>query len=147
MIVLTPKDRVLVTLTEYPELKFWISPLTYQQRAELASLKEGIKDGIDAKKSLELAYKSLKFALKEVEGVKLLDGKNFKLRLDDNDEVNHEDLEAFLSMTPAFHVAMFTAQLENGFQSYDINGVEVHMDTHKTVKKKSSKKKVPTSTE
>jgi len=80
MVIIPPGQEILV---EIDDAKFWITPLTAGQRAEIMHFKKN-KAGELEVDTEKLALLSLKYGVKKIEGIKNLDGSNFKFDFTDN---------------------------------------------------------------
>ena len=69
-------DRIPVVVGE---VKFWVSPLSREQRVKLTSLSQRVS-GQDIEASLDAALTAIKYGLKEIEGVEGSDGQPYQLQ-------------------------------------------------------------------
>lgn len=94
MKILRLKDRVKVKLEE---LEFKIAPLSYQQQIEIDSCKK-IVSGDEVDDYGKKVFLMLKYSLKEVKGIKLHNGKPYKIELDDDGNITDECVNEIIVM-------------------------------------------------
>jgi hypothetical protein len=77
------------------EVTFWLSPLRYQEKSELLRHYK-MKQGEERVDNTAYAFQAVKMSLKEIEGVKLVDGSPFVLEFDERGHLTDDCLENVL---------------------------------------------------
>lgn len=99
MIIIPPNQTIKV---EIEDACFWINPLTSQQRQEMLQYKFN-KAGEPVVDTTQMSRLALKFGLKKATGLLLPDGKEFKLKFDDNGYLDDEHCEILVNSSAMVH--------------------------------------------
>lgn len=132
IVVYRPTDRIPVRMGG---ATFWVSPLTNQQYAEVMALVQ-MRAGEEKVEPMALARKTLKFSLKEVEGLSYASGEPYVLSFDESGNLSDECVEDFIRMNGSANLITVCGQFSmNGVRELTLEGVEVDLKGTKSVKK------------
>lgn len=130
--VYRPTDRIPVRIGE---ATFWVSPVTYQRKMEIAS-KTKMAGGVEVPDRLAVAELSVRASVKRVDGVALSDGSPLELHFD-GDLLTDESFSMLMQLTGRELLVTACACLMNGIEKHDIPGVVIDLDALDTGVKKS----------
>lgn len=134
MIVYKMSDRIPV---EIGDVKFWVSPLSYGQKMELASCSTMVsgEQKIDGPRFATLL---IKFSVKEVEGITNFDGTPYELQFDKDGTLSQECLDEILQIEQSPGLLKAATHLFTSMTDYELDGVKIDMKAVKNVSKKNS---------
>lgn len=123
-------------------LTFWISPLSYHQKAEILSQVVSIS-GEEKQNYGKMVFLSVKFAVKKVEGLEDSDGKPYRLEFD-GEVLSDDSVNDLLQLDCQAKLTQTCANLMNGIRDSKIEGVEFDLKNvmSGTAKGESKKKSV-----
>lgn len=127
-------DRIPVKIGA---VTFWLSPLTYGQRTELFSVASKAKESKEMADQILLAKTTIRFSLKDIDGVEQGDGSPFKLEFDPSGmltEACFDDLMQLEAISSLVKVAGKFA-MEGIHEISNIDGVEVDLTKVRSLKK------------
>jgi hypothetical protein len=122
VIVYRPTDKISYSLGE---IKFSISPLTFHQKQQVASLLQEAVQNKNPKKMLEASILTVKMALKSIHGLKFQDGSDFKLEFDENGLISDESIDVLLNTELSEKLIGLCSQLVNGIPKELPEGVVI----------------------
>lgn len=133
MIVYKMSDRIPI---EIGEVKFWVSPLSYGQKMELASCSSTVsgEQKIDGQKFATLL---MKFSIKEVEGITNFDGTPYVISFDKDGTLSQDSLDELLQIEQSASVLKAATHLFTSMSDYEVDGVKIDMKQIKNVSKKN----------
>lgn len=79
------------------DLIFGIKPLTYLERVEIMSHLTNAS-GVVTENAAKATYYTMKFAIRSLEGAKLLDGSDYVLTFDENKNLSDDSLDDLLNI-------------------------------------------------
>jgi hypothetical protein len=131
MIIYKITDRIPIVMGE---VKVWISPLTFAQKAALgaATVLRGGKEVTDGFKAAML---SLKYSVKEIEGVQGADGNPYELDFESDGTLTDDCANELFQLECSPLLVKACAKMSNGL-SDEIEGVTIDVKGVKSVKKK-----------
>lgn len=135
MIVYKTTDRIPL---KFGEIKVWISPLSFEQKTNILAATK-MKSGVEVSDPSKQTFLSLKYGVKEIEGLKNPDGSDYRLELDENGVLTDECLSDLIDLEYFPKLSEICIKLINGVKALDkIEGVEVDLTQVKSTKKKTS---------
>jgi hypothetical protein len=134
MIVYGPEDRIPLKIGS---VRIEISPLRYKDRFRLLSYiqKDG---GTDASRQGDMAYDTLKLAIKSVSGLdaRKPNGEKIEILFDSNGVIEDDSLELLIRASNSTVLTQVAAELIADVYDFKIVGVSIDQD--KKAKKKQS---------
>lgn len=124
-------------------LTFWISPLTYSQKAEILA-QVSMKGGEECQDFGRMVFLSVKYAIKKVEGLEDSEGKPYEVGFE-GDVLSDDTVNDLLQLDCNQKLTQTCANLINGIRDMKIAGVEFDLQNVMSggsvegPKKKSSK--------
>ena len=116
------------------EITFWISPLSYGAKQEVLSLVKVVAGEETGDRDLrERAL--IKHGVKEVEGLKLPDGSDYKLEFDPSGALTEESLEVVLQADTQSLAALKVLHFMLNKWEEKVEGVEVDLAAARPAKK------------
>ena len=121
MYLFTKEDRVPVKIGD---VTFWIAPLDNDERAEISTAvtNQGGTKRVDVKKLYQLY---LKYAVKRIDGVKMPNGKPWKIKFTKTGHLTEDSLDKLLTLACAPQLAQVALDLFTEIKESKIEGVEV----------------------
>lgn len=132
MVIYKISDRIPV---EVGGLKFWLSPLTYAQRIEIADATK-MQSGVEIADTRLIAFLSIKFSVKEVEGLKNADGSDYILSVDSNGSLSDECVSDLMNLDLCPKIVSAASALMREIKEHEIEGVKIDLKGVKDSKKK-----------
>jgi hypothetical protein len=132
MIVYKMDDRIPVVIGD---AKFWVSPLSYEQKIQLAGQTK-IKAGEEVSDPVKAALLTLKFSVKEVEGLKCADGSDYHAELDPSGILTDACVSEIFQLETAIPLVTACTALAGSVKEHDIPGVKIDMQGVRVGKKK-----------
>jgi len=132
MIVYRVTDRIPVKVGE---LKFWLSPLSYEQKVNLAECTK-MKGGEEVVDTSRRAFLAIKYAIKGVEGLKCPDGSDYLLSFEPSGVLSDESVSDIVQLDGWVPLAVYCVQMMNGISDGAVPGVEVDLKGVVSAKKK-----------
>lgn len=128
-------DRIPVKIGE---LTVWFGPLTYDQKAEINGLVQ-MRSGEEKVDGYRLAFLSLKYGVKGVDGVKDSEDKPYQVEFEESGMALTDDCTMdLIGLGDSQKVIMAVTRLVNEIKEYEIQGVKIDLKGVKSTKKKSS---------
>jgi len=140
MKVYRTSDRIPIKMAG---LTFWISPLTYAQKAEILA-QVSMSGGEEKQNFGRMVFLSVKYAIKKVEGLEDSDGNPYEVQFE-GDSITDESVNDLLQLDCQPKLTQTCANLINGIRDMKLEGVEFDFKNVMTggsggeVKKKSVK--------
>lgn len=122
MIVYHPSDKISYSLGE---IKFSISPLTFYQKQQVASILQSAIQSKDPQKMLEASILTVKMGLKSISGLQFEDGSDFQLQFDENGQVTDGCIDILLNTDISEKLIGLCSQLVNGIPKELPEGITV----------------------
>lgn len=136
MIVYGLHHRVPVHLVDAGVI-VWVSPLTYLQKQALNELVQR-KAGEEVVDGYRLAFLSVKFGVKGVEGLTLPEGGEYQLEFDpDGSALTDDCANELMQMGESQKMIKAVSRLCNEIREYEIDGVLIDLKSVKSAKKKA----------
>ena len=132
MIIYRLTDRIPVDIGE---VRFWVSPLSYEQKSQISSCVD-MQAGEQEQDRLKMAQLTLKYSVKEVDGLKDSSGDDYTLTLDESGVLTDDCVSELFQMANVSTLITVTANLLNEIKEFDIPGAKICLDQTKSVKKK-----------
>lgn len=138
MIVLRTTTQIPVSFKELEGVKFWISPLRMDQKQAITELAVQSKGGVKTEHALKASFLAVKYGVKRVEGLKELDGSDYKLDFGDSGELSDECVEDLLNLPCGFGVGTVISHLAYGQldSANEVEGATVDFSSAVDMKKK-----------
>ena len=131
MIVYKVTDRIPVKIGE---ITFWVSPLTFSQRNELASYAQ-MKGGVENIDNMKVVMSVLKFSLKQVDGLTCADGSPYVLELGQDGCATDDAIGEIMGISGADKLITAASMLAGQIKEHDIKGVKIDLTQVRSVKK------------
>ena len=119
MRVFKPTDRIEF---DFKKLKMWFSPFSYATKLQIAS-SSAIKSGTVIEQQHEVVYTMVKNHLKEIKGLKDLDGKDFELKFEEDGTLTEDCTEMVIMAEMDVELDLASAALIN--KKFDVKGAKV----------------------
>ena len=134
MIIYRVTDRIPVKIGG---VTFWVAPLSWRHKSQILSMYK-VKAGEELVDPMGIAMMTLKFSLKEVEGVAYADGSSFTLHMTEDDTVSDESLSEVMQLDGIDKLVTVCSQFAlKDLSDPKLDGVVVDMSGIKSCKKKS----------
>lgn len=133
MIIVGPNHRIPVRIGE---VTVWVGTMSLAQKSELHSLFKlaGGAEHVDGNK---LSMLTIKFAVKELEGVVHPNGEKYELEFEkDGTQLTDECAEMLMGMGDDGKMILAVGKLSREIKAHVIEGVEIDLAKSKVVKKK-----------
>ena len=131
MIIYKSTDRIPVKVGE---ITFWVSPLTYGQKIQIAESTK-LKGGVEVQDNYQVAFKTIKFSVKSVEGFKDSCGDDYSPTFDADGCLSDDSTSDIMNLDSAKYIVSACASLMNEIKGYELDGVTVDIKGIKSVKK------------
>lgn len=132
MVIYKLSDRIPV---EVGGLKFWLSPLSYSQRIAIADATK-MQSGVEVIDSRKIAFLSVKFSVKEVEGIKNADGSDYSLEFDADGCLSDDCVSELMNLDSCPKLVTAASLLIREIKEHEIEGVKIDLKGVKNSKKK-----------
>lgn len=132
MIVYRTTDRIPVKMGE---VTIWVSPFSYEQKVKLSQATK-LVSGEEVMDAGKVALLSLKFSVKEVEGLVDTDGQPYELSFDADGTLTEECVGDLMQLDNSGSLAAICYKLSLQIKDHEAPGVVV-----KTSETRKSKKK------
>jgi hypothetical protein len=116
-------------------VEFLIGPLSYQQKQEILSQGQ-MKEGDFVANEMSMAALAIKYQVKEIKGVKDLEGTEYKVEMNGNGLTDNCVSEILQLENSALLIAAL-ANMLNGIKDPKIKGVEVRLPKAKNAKRQA----------
>lgn len=107
-------------------VKFLISPMSWAQKTEILSLTKMVS-GQEIPDNFKMAYLSLKYSIKNIEGAVFSDGSEYKLSFDESGNLTDDSLGELLELPCKAELLQVVTAFLNGIHDPKIKGVEVKL--------------------
>lgn len=134
MIIYPQSSRIPV---EIGSIKVWVGPLTFGQKVQLqecVKLKAG-KEVVDATR---IAYLTIKFAVKSVEGISLPSGAPYEVSIGPDGTLTDDCASEILQLDDAAKLVTACSMLAREIKDHEIPGVKIDLKNVKDGKKKEA---------
>lgn len=106
-----------------------ISPLSRGQKQEILSLSKN-SSGILEENAFDMSALALKYSVKNIKGLKNLDGSDYNLKLDESGFVSDESIDDLFNIEENIKLIQVMGALTQGFNRISlISGVEIQGDS------------------
>jgi hypothetical protein len=133
MIVYRTTDRIPVKMGP---VTAWVSPFSYEQKIKLASCTK-LQAGVEQIDAHKIALLSVKFAIKEVEGLTDLNGQPYELAFDTDGTLTEECVSDLMQIVGSSSLAAICYKLSLNIENHKLEGAEVVLSESKSVQKKT----------
>jgi len=123
MVIYRLSDRIPV---QVGELKFWLSPLSYEQKTNLLDCKK-MQAGVEVTDGGQRARLALKFAVKGVEGLKCADGTDYAPTMDSDGTLAMSSVDELINLDGCLPLVKVCVGLINGVGGDEIEGATVDL--------------------
>lgn len=134
MIIYPQSSRIPV---EIGSIKVWVGPLTFGQKMQLQECVK-MKAGKEIQDSTRIAYLTIKFAVKSIEGVTLPDGSPYSVSLGSDSALSDESVDELLQLNDAPSIVRACSLLAREIKEHEIPGVKIDLKNVKDGKKKEA---------
>ena len=117
------------------DITVWITPLTQEQKSQIIALMT-LADGQKEADIIAQGSMAMRYSIKDIEGIKTLDGKKYKLRFRKDGTLTDECVAELVNMTHGEKALVACYQLMLNPSKVKVQGVEVDLKGSKVVKKK-----------
>jgi hypothetical protein len=132
LILYRPTDRIPVRIGP---VTFWVSPLSYLEKAELISLVQR-KEGEENTPAFRYAIETLRRSLKKVEGLKCADGSDYALEMGDDGYPTFESVEDLANVEGSEKLITIVGNFAmKEIKDYGLEGVVIDFSKVESVKK------------
>ena len=129
------KKNDLITL-KIADLTFKIKPLAYMERVEIMACSSK-QEGSVIENAAKATYLAIKYAVKDFQGAKLIDGSDYKLEFDNEGYVSEESINDILNIENNNKLGLalnnflkgVPTKLINPFTNEELEGVEIIQQT------------------
>lgn len=125
-------DRIPLTIAN---VKIWISPMEYEQKVAIQSATK-MKGGVEISDGFKVALLTLKFCVKEIEGVSNADGSPYQLEFEESGKVLTDECANELFQLENSPRLLRACNSIAEAQESGLEGVEFDFSGVKSVKKK-----------
>lgn len=127
-------DRIPVKIAD---LTFWFSPMTWAHKSEIVSLtqREGGEVKVDGNR---VAFLTLKYSLKAIEGLKCADGSDYVFDCDSDGIPTDETINDLFQLDTVDKLVTVAASWLSKIRPIELSGVTVDFDHVQNTKKKTT---------
>lgn len=133
MIIYKTSDRIPF---QVGKIRLLFSPLSFAQKTEINSYMR-MEAGQEKSDPAKMAFLTVKYGVKAIEGCKLADGSDYKPKFQDDGILTDESTDDIMSLENAPLVVKACASLANQIKDHKIPGVVIEMDKVSSVQKKT----------
>lgn len=127
-------DRIPVKIGE---LTFWLSPMSWGHRAEIVALARK-QAGIDATDANKAGFLTLKYTIKEIEGLENSDGSPYVCEYEQSGCLTDDCVDDLYQLDILPQLVQVGGMFLNGLPKGEIEGVHIDLGNVKNAKKKQS---------
>lgn len=123
MIIYRLTDRIPVKIDD---LTFWVAPMSF---AEKLALNQAVKTtgGVEVMDAAKVAFLTIKFSVKEVEGIKLPDGSDYPLSFDASGALTDDCVSELLQIDTSPKLVTACGLLTREIKEHSIKGVKIDL--------------------
>ena len=116
--VLGIKERIEMKMGD---LSFWVSPMTYRQKSEIAGCSRMVEGELETD-TVTMAFKSVKFCLKDFKGIETFNGEEYRPEFEKNGDLTDDCTETILNIVQSAELSRFCLSFLSGIQEQLVDG-------------------------
>lgn len=125
-------DRIPVRLGS---ITFWLSPMLWRHKTEIIGLTQ-LSGGTEKVDGNKVAFLTVKYSLKSVDGLQCADGTPYELEIDSEGIPTDDAVSELFQLDNVERLVVVASTWISKIKALDIEGVEIDLEKVKSSKKK-----------